>query len=93
MDFAAFESSIVSENLRAIARHWQSARGQNALPAWSDIRPSAIAKQLPIVWSFTYDAAQDEFVGKLGGEAITLLVGRSLKGAHISDLGNIQDQQ
>ena len=64
MSYAAFEASIVSENLRAVAGHWRTARGQNRLPAWSDIRPSAIAKQLLIVWSYTYDAEQDEFVGR-----------------------------
>jgi hypothetical protein len=86
VNFADFERSIVSTDLKAIAQHWNSARGKNLIPRWTDIRPASIARQLRIVWCYSYDADQNEFIGRLGGEAITRIFGRSMKGAKLSEL-------
>ena len=59
------------------------------MPAWRDISPAKIAKQLPIIWSYAYDPAQDEFIGRLGGEAINRIFGRNIKGAKLSGLDSI----
>jgi hypothetical protein len=56
------------------------------MPSWADIRPSAIANQLPFVWCYFYDAEQDDFIGRLGGEAIARVFGRPIKGAKLSEL-------
>jgi hypothetical protein len=89
VNFADFERSIASTDLKAIAQHWNSARGKNLIPRWTDIRPAAIARQLPIVWCYFYDPDQNEFIGRLGGEAITRVFGRSIKGAKLSELAPI----
>jgi hypothetical protein len=92
MSFAEFERSIESANLKAVAAHWNAARGANLMPSWSDIRPAAIAKQLQILWSFVYDPGQDEFIGRIGGEAINRIFGRNIKGAKLSELSAILDR-
>jgi hypothetical protein len=86
MSFADFAASIVSPDLRRVAMHWNEARGTNALPAWRDIRPAAIAPQLPLVWAYAYDAGADDFVGRLAGDVVARLFGRSFKGIRMTQL-------
>ena len=56
------------------------------MPAWSDIKPSAIAAQLPIVWSYKYDPATAEFTGRLAGERIARMFGRDFRGTPMAEL-------
>jgi hypothetical protein len=56
------------------------------MPAWADIKPSAIAAQLSIVWSYRYDPATDTFTGRLAGERITAIFGKSLRGVPMSEI-------
>jgi hypothetical protein len=86
LNFGLFQQSITSPDLKIIAAHWDEARGTRLMPAWNDIRPSAIARQLPIVWCYVYDPVDDEFTGKLAGEAMTRIFGKSLKGVRMSEL-------
>jgi hypothetical protein len=86
MSLQAFGDSILSPDLRAVAAHWREARGTRRMPSWSDLRPSAIAKQLPLLWAYVYDPALEDFVGRLAGETITRIFGRSLKGMPMSEL-------
>ncbi|HET7085865.1 MAG TPA: PAS domain-containing protein [Rhizomicrobium sp.] len=92
MSFEAFEASILSQGLKAVAGHWNSARGARRMPGWQDLRPSAIAKQLPMVWVYAYDPATDDFIGRLGGEAINRIFGRNIKDARLSELSAIIDR-
>ena len=86
MSFAEFAASIVSPDLRCVAMHWHTARGSHALPAWRDIRPAAIAPQLPLVWAYAYDAQADDFVGRLAGDVIARIFGQAFKGIRMSQL-------
>jgi len=86
MSFADFAASIVSPDLARVALHWNAARGNRALPAWRDIRPAAIGPQLPLVWAYSYDAAGDDFVGRLAGDVIARLFGQAFKGLRMSQL-------
>jgi hypothetical protein len=86
MSFAEFERSIESADLKAVAVHWNAARGASLMPSWNDIRPAAIPKQLRVLWSFAYDPGQDEFIGRIGGEAINRIFGRNIKGVKLSEL-------
>ncbi len=86
MDFAAFMGVIASPGLRKVAAHWHEVRGARALPAWSDIRPAAIATQLPIVWSYKYDPATAAFTGRLAGEQITRIFGKDFRGASLAEV-------
>jgi hypothetical protein len=85
MSFEAFERAIVSDELKSVARHWNEARGTHKMPAWVDIKPNAIAAQLPIVWAYKYDPATDSFTGRLAGERITAIFGKSIRGLPMTD--------
>jgi len=86
MSFADFSASIVSPDLQRIARHWNEARGTRVMPAWGDLRPGTIAAQLPLVWSYRYDAQEKEFIGRLAGDAIARIFGQNFRGARLTEL-------
>ena len=68
MSFTEFEKSIGSIALKDLASHWNDARGNRTMPAWSDLKPRHIVKALPIIWVYTYDVKTDAFTGRLAGE-------------------------
>jgi hypothetical protein len=84
--FWQFENSIASADLKDVARYWHAICLGNRLPSWSDIRPTAIKTQLRIVWCYDYDAAHDDFIGRLAGVAITGLMKKQFKGARLSEI-------
>ena len=86
MSYRDFEDSIISPRLRVVARHWTKARGTRRIAAWTDIDPFEISEQLPIVFSYSYDAQRDEFFGRLAGNAIAGLSPSAFKGAPLSEI-------
>ena len=86
MSFAEFQASIVSSNLSQVALVWKKACQGRPMPAWSDISPAMLKPQLPIVWSYIYDADRDDFVGRLAGIAISNMSGGRFKGLWLSEL-------
>jgi len=75
-----FGLPIHSPRLKRVFEHWWQARGNRLMPVWRDICPAKIKAELPIVWSFRYDATQDEFFGGIAGDAIQRLLGGPIKG-------------
>ena len=75
--------AINSPRLKRVFGHWQEARGNRLIPTWQDIRPAKIKAELPIVWSYRYDAMQDEFLGGIAGDAIQRLLGGPIKNAQL----------
>jgi hypothetical protein len=86
MSFLAVEQSIVSPDLRAIAAHWNNARVTRRMPSWSDLRSSTLVKQLLTVSCCVYDAEEDDFLERLGGEAIICIFGDSISGTNPTQL-------
>jgi len=86
MSFLEFEQSITSTALKAVARHWNDARCDRLMPDWTSIRPSAIAGQLSIVWSYRYDLSTDTFTGRLSGDQIDQIFGKNLRGVPMKDV-------
>jgi hypothetical protein len=86
VSFAEFEQSIISVNLKQVARVWYEARNGRQMPAWTDISPAKLKTQLPMVWSYAYDAERDDFVGRLAGEAISGMSSGRFKGLWLSEL-------
>jgi len=84
MSFAEFEKSIGSIALRDLAGHWNDARGNRTMPAWSDLKPRQIVKALPIIWAYTYDEKTDAFTGRLAGDRIVEAFGKSFRGAPLA---------
>ncbi|MDE2183778.1 MAG: PAS domain-containing protein [Alphaproteobacteria bacterium] len=93
MGFEDFERKIKSPALKSVAGHWQQTRGSRLVPAWNDIRPSVIAGQLSMIWSYTYDAQADKFTGRLAGVGIEQKFGKSFRGTPMIDLYPPEDYQ
>ena len=85
MSFVDFLASIHHPRLRDIAEHWGRVRGDRIMPAWSDVDPTVLRRNLTIVWAWKYDRATDQFVGRLAGEEINDAFGRSLRGADMRE--------
>jgi hypothetical protein len=86
MNFENFLSAIASPALRAVAVHWNAARGNRVMPSWQQLRPSQIAAHLPIVWVYKYDRETGAFTGRLAGDRIAQYFGKSFRGIRLEDV-------
>ncbi|MGA7673567.1 MAG: PAS domain-containing protein [Rhizomicrobium sp.] len=86
MSFQVFEQAIVSPALKHVAEHWNHARGSRAMPSWADIRPSQITAELPLLWSYKYDRAADALIGRLAGDQVEKVFGKTFRGSPMSEL-------
>jgi len=86
MNFGAFRQSVRSEQLQAVADHWHEARRNRLMPAWRDLRPAAMRKQLPIVWAYAYDPDTEQFTGRLAGDKITDIFQKNFRGISIPEV-------
>jgi hypothetical protein len=91
MSYSEFLASIKSPDLLGIAEYWNAARHRLPMPGWGDIRPSKIAPQLCNIWVYRYDRAEDAFTGRLAGDRIEMLFGKSFRGTPMSELYPSQD--
>jgi hypothetical protein len=83
MSYAAFIGAIKEPALIDVVTHWNEARGSRRLPAWRDLDATVLGRRLPIIWAWHYDAALDSFIGRLAGEEIVAVLGRSIRGRRI----------
>jgi hypothetical protein len=83
--FAAFFTQIEAPSLRDIVGHWNEVRAGRRMPAWQNIDPVAIAVHLPIVWSWRYHRDTEQFVGRLIGQTVADLFGKSIRGVKMED--------
>ena len=86
MTFQAFEQSIETPDLKHVAQHWNNVRGARTMPGWSDIVPSRLAAQLPLIWSYRYDRAADAFTGRLAGDQIERKFGKTFRDTPMTEL-------
>lgn len=86
MIFDAFQKAIVSADLLAVANHWNAVRGSQLMPAWKQLRPSAIAAQLSRTWCYKYDRQSDQFTGRLAGSRIEWGFGKTFRGCHLEQI-------
>ena len=86
MCFQNLLQSIVSLELKRVAQHWNKVRGSRMMPGWSDVRPSEISAQLPMIWIYKYDRAADLFTGRLAGDLIEHIFGKSFRGTPMTEL-------
>jgi hypothetical protein len=85
MSFQAFLNSIVSDDLRTVAQHWQVARGLRLMPAWKHIDAVEIGPQLRYIWAWKYDRVAQIFTGRLAGEDIAAIFSKSMHGMRMAD--------
>jgi len=86
MGFDTFAGAVSAEPLKRVLRHWSDVLGDRTVPDWRDIRPSALGAQLSIIWSWKYDPSTDAFTGRLAGDAIEAIFGKSFRGATMADI-------
>lgn len=86
MQFPDFLDAITSPDLRAVAAHWATARGERVMPAWEDIRPASIAAQLKQIWAYKSDPETGRFVARLAGDKIVRGLRHSFRGVQLEDL-------
>jgi len=84
--FENFIAGIESQALRAIAGHWNDARGRKPMPGWNDISSSALAPYFKILWAFTFNRQTGEFVGRLAGRQIKDWFGTRFSGHKLEDI-------
>jgi hypothetical protein len=84
--FSRFVARIESADLRAVALHWNQVRKNRLMPAWRDINAMEIRHQLPMVWAYRYDRGTDSFTGRLAGEEIERLFGKTFRGRPMREL-------
>ena len=80
---AELAPAIADKRLRAVFDHWLKARGDNAMPAWRDIDPLQLGPQLQHIWSLRYDPHDESFTGRLSGEEVNAIFGKSLRHTRI----------
>jgi hypothetical protein len=85
LSFETFLACIASPALREVAQHWHDARDGQVMPGWQHIDPTAIARHLPLLWAWKYDRGTEKFTGRLSGEEINQVFGKSLRGAAMED--------
>jgi hypothetical protein len=85
MTFRAFYESTQSEDLRAVAAHWQVARRGERMPAWADIDPTELGRRLRFVWAWRYDPTSRIFTGRLAGDDIVRIFGKSPRGVPMAE--------
>lgn len=91
MSLERFEHSIESPALRNVVRHWTEARGSLRMPRWDKLNPAAIKEQLTIIWSWRFDSATRDFIGRLAGERIESVVGMSIRGVRMAEVFAMHD--
>jgi hypothetical protein len=91
MSYADFFAALETAPLKAVAQHWNEARGTKLIPAWRDIQPSKIAAQLKLVWVYKYDRETELFTGRLAGNAIEAVFGKSFRGTPMRELYPAED--
>ena len=85
-DFESFVSGIESPSLRAVAQHWNQARGGKLMPAWDDLSSAALAPHFKLLWGFKFDRQKGEFTGRLAGTHIREWLGANFWGAKLEDI-------
>lgn len=83
--------AITDARVKAVFEHWLAMRGRNIMPAWRDIDALQISQQLPYMWSLRYDRADNSFTGRLSGEEINAIFGKSLRQTRIENFFAKQD--
>lgn len=63
------------------------------MPAWADLRPAVMRRQLSQIWSCRYDTGQGAFYGRLGGEATKPIFGGNLRGLPLSEVSPIEKRE
>ena len=84
--FDQLTSALTSPELRAIAQHWDEARGDKRMPGWGDLSSAALAPHFAKLWGFKYDTEKGDFIGQLAGKQVRDWLGANFWGASLKDI-------
>ena len=76
---------MIAIHLRVPDAVQHGARSAQLMPSWEQLRPSGMAKQLPIIWSYKFDSNTQQFVGRLAGDKISQIFGKNFRGLPLMD--------
>src|SRR3954469_13764147 len=85
-EFHQLTARITSPALRAIAQHWDEARGVKRMPRWDDLSSSSLAPHFAKLWGFKYDTDKGDFIGLLAGKQVRDWLGANFWGASLKDI-------
>jgi hypothetical protein len=85
-DFRQFTGALTSPTLRAIAEHWNDARGDCLMPAWEDLSSPALSPHFAKLWAFQHQPDTEDFTGRLAGKNIRDWLGANFWGASMKEL-------
>lgn len=83
--------AITDPRLRHVLAHWLAMRGDHVMPAWRDIDPLQLGPHLAYMWSLRFDPSDSSFTGRLSGEEINAIFGKSLRQTRIENFFAAQD--
>jgi hypothetical protein len=83
--FETFIARIESPALRAVALHWQEARGTGQLPTWVGLGSPAAAPHAKLLWSLAYDPKKGIFTGGFAGDRWRKWIGENFHGRQLKD--------
>lgn len=86
MSFRDFIAQMRAPMLRTLADYWQEARGTKRMPGWRDLDATRLGPCLANIWAWRHEPASDSFIGRLGGENVRAVLGKSMRGAPMRDL-------
>ena len=55
------------------------------MPGWQDIDPAQLLPVLPVIWAWSYERDSGEFTGRLLGDRIPAVAGRSITGLSMAE--------
>lgn len=84
-DLKHVATAITSPSVKLLFDHWHAVRGDRLMPAWRDIDALVVAPIMPVLWSWKYQRADNSFIGRLAGEEINAILGKSMRGARMED--------
>lgn len=86
MSFRDFIGEMRAPLLRTLAEHWQEVRGARRMPGWRAIDATRLGPCLANVWAWRFEAASGSFTGRLGGENVRAVLGKSMRGVDMRTL-------
>lgn len=82
---AAVAAQLQDRRVRSLFAHWSEMRGGKLLPGWRDLDLTRIPETAPVIWSWVYDRAANQFRGRLDGTEICRFMRRPISNLTLAE--------
>lgn len=82
---AAVAAQLQDRRTRSLLAHWSEMRDGKLVPGWSDLDLTRIPETAPVIWSWVYDGAANQFKGRLDGTEIRRFMGRPISNLTLAE--------